>query len=231
MEQPPSFVDPLFPTHVCRLNKALYGLKQAPCAWFQRLSSFLMHSGFICSRADPSLFFFYRGRITLYLLVYVDDIILTGSDPPFLTQFIARLNAEFTIKYLGKLGYFLGLEITYTADGLFLGQAKYAHDLLSRAMMLEAKPISIPLAADFHLVSDGVAYSDPTQYRSFIDLDCHFINELVASGRLAVRHVPTSLQLTDIFTKALPRLLFELFRSKLRVGLNPTLSLTGGVKS
>nr|KYP63355.1 Retrovirus-related Pol polyprotein from transposon TNT 1-94 [Cajanus cajan] len=64
MEQPSGFVDPRFLTHVCRLNKALYGLKQAPRAWFQCLSSFLMRSGFICSRADPSLFFFYRGRIT-----------------------------------------------------------------------------------------------------------------------------------------------------------------------
>lgn len=63
-----------------------------------------------------------------------------------------------------------------------------------------------------------------------IDLDCHFVRKLVASGRLVVRHVPTALQLADIFTKALPRPLFELFCSKLRVGLNPTLSLTVGVK-
>jgi hypothetical protein len=68
------------------------------------------------------------------------------------------------------------------------------------------------------------------KHAKHIDLDCHFVRELVGSGRLAVRHVPTSLQLADIFTKALPRPLFEVFRSKLRVGVNPTLSLTGGVR-
>ena len=84
-----------------------------------------------------SLFFFYKG-LTLYLLVYVDDIILTGSDPPLLTQFIARLSVEFAVKYLSKLSYFTGLEITCTADGLFLGQNKYARDFLSHAMMHKA---------------------------------------------------------------------------------------------
>ena len=68
------------------------------------------------------------------------------------------------------------------------------------------------------------------KHAKYIDLDCHFVCELVGSGRLAVRHVPTSLQLADIFTKTLPRPLFEVFRSKLQVGVNPTLSLTWGVR-
>lgn len=77
MEQPPDFVDSHFPNHVCHLKKSLYGLKQDPRAWFQRLNSFLLSIGFSCSRADPSLFIFEKDFIILYLLVYVDDIILT----------------------------------------------------------------------------------------------------------------------------------------------------------
>lgn len=77
MEQPPGFVDPQRPNHVCKLNKALYDLKQAPRAWFHRLSTFLISNGFSCSRADTSLFIFKRGECIMYLLVYVDDLILT----------------------------------------------------------------------------------------------------------------------------------------------------------
>lgn len=79
MEQPPGYVDSRNLNYVCRLNKALYGLKQAPRAWFQRLSNFLVHQGFQCSQADTSLFVFHHGSCLLYLLVYVDDIILTGN--------------------------------------------------------------------------------------------------------------------------------------------------------
>lgn len=80
MEQPPGFIDFRYPNHVCHLKKALYGLTQAPRAWFQRLSSFLLQLGFTCSRADTSLFVFKRDSSNLYLLVYVDDIILTGNN-------------------------------------------------------------------------------------------------------------------------------------------------------
>ena len=97
MEQPPGFIDSRLPNHVCRLKKALYSLKQAPQAWFQRLSSFLVGLGFSCSRADTSLFIFKRESCILYMLVYVDDIILTGNQPSLIRQFITRLNSEFSI--------------------------------------------------------------------------------------------------------------------------------------
>lgn len=145
MEQPPGFVNPNAPTHVCCLIKALYGLKQAPRAWFQRLSTFLIHIGFQCSRANPSLFIFKRDSAILYLLIYLDDIILTGNDVSFIKKFTNRLHDEFAIKDLGKLSYFLGLEVIYTSTGLFLSQAKYAYDILSRAGLLDAKPVGTPL--------------------------------------------------------------------------------------
>lgn len=169
MQQPPGFVDTRFPNHVCKLNKAIYGLKQALRAWFHRLSSFLVTNGFSCSRADPSLFVFRRDRCILYLLVYVVDLILTGSYPSVMSSFVAKLHAEFRIKDLGRLSYFLGLQATMLPHGLFLSQAKYAHDIVSRAGLLDAKPMATPLATNASLVSDGPRYEDPTRYRSLVD--------------------------------------------------------------
>lgn len=110
MEQPPCFFDQRCPNHVFHLKKVLYGLKQAPRAWFQRLSSFLISLGFLCSRADTSFFVFKRDSKILYLLVYVDDMILTGNQPSPICTFISKLNVKFAIKDLGELTYFLGLE-------------------------------------------------------------------------------------------------------------------------
>ncbi|KAD0286868.1 hypothetical protein E3N88_44505 [Mikania micrantha] len=168
MEQPPGFLDKHYPDHVCKLQKALYGLKQAPRAWFQRLSTFLSNHGFSCSQADTSLFIFKKDTMLLYLLVYVDDIILTGNDKTFITHFISQLHSEFAIKDLGALTYFLGLEVTHTSSGLFLSQAKYAHDILSRAGLLDTKPVATPLTTSDTFISKGTPFHDPTFYRSLV---------------------------------------------------------------
>lgn len=326
----------------------------------------------------------------LYLLVYVDDIILTGNSDALLPSFISRLRKEFAIKDLGRLNYFLGLEVTYTSNGLFLSQSKYAFDILTRADMVDCKPVSTPLATGESLHSIGDLFNDPTLYRSLvgvlqyltitrpdlafsvnmvsqflqqptnehfqavkrllryvkgtlhfgisfnrgdsslvgysdadwarctetrrstygysifigpnlvswsakkqptvarssceseyramantaaelvwvtqllrelrfpqsarpllfcdnnsvvfltqnpvahkrakhIDIDYHFVRELVSSGKLSTRFIPSNLQIADIFTKSLARPLFTLFRSKLRVGPNPTSRLRGDV--
>jgi hypothetical protein len=115
------------------LKKALYGLKQARRAWFQRFSSFLTQLSFYCSRADTSLFVFHRKSDIIYLLLYVDDVIITGNNSSLLHSFTCKLHSEFATKDLGSLSYFLGLEATYTTDGLFISQLKYARDILTRA--------------------------------------------------------------------------------------------------
>ena len=101
MEQPPGMADLEHPTHVCKLQKALYGLKQAPHAWFDRFSAFLLKYGFFCCLADPSLFIFHSNLGTLILLLYVDDILLTGSSTALVSTFIQLLSSEFTMKDLG----------------------------------------------------------------------------------------------------------------------------------
>ena len=79
MRQPPGYQDKQFPHHVCKLDKSLYGLKQAPRAWYSRLSNKLQSMGFIPSKANTSLFYFRTGQHTIFMLVYVDDIIVASS--------------------------------------------------------------------------------------------------------------------------------------------------------
>ncbi|GKA56145.1 ribonuclease H-like domain-containing protein [Tanacetum coccineum] len=94
MHQPPGFVDPNKPNYVCHLQRSLYGLKQAPRAWFQRFASYATRVGFQHSKTDSSLFVFHRGSNIAYLLLYVDDIILTASSLAFLQRIIASLHKE-----------------------------------------------------------------------------------------------------------------------------------------
>lgn len=105
---------------MCKLNKALYGLKQVPQAWYYELRNFLLGLGFENARSDTSLFtFIKKGRIT-YILVYVDDLIVTSNDDMFPTQLITQLALHFSLKDLGPLAYFLGVEVVCSTSDLFL---------------------------------------------------------------------------------------------------------------
>jgi len=169
MEQPPGFKDSQRPHHVCLLKKSLYGLRQAPRAWFEKFSNFLLEYGFFCSSTDPSLFILHTGTETILLLLYVDDIILTGSSSYMLSNLINSLGLQFHMKDLGALHYFLGIEVKRAPDNLFLCQTKYAIDLLNRAHMLDCKPISTPLSLRPNgLLTDPILLSNPTEYRSLV---------------------------------------------------------------
>ena len=169
MQQPPGFVDSELPHHVCKLHKSLYGLKQAPRAWFERFTSHLLTLCFVASIADPSLFIFRHNGIVLYLLLYVDDIILTGNDSAAISTLITQLASNFELKDLGPLRYFLGLQIEYTTSGLFVHQRKYLTDLLSRFHMMDCKAASTPFVSQ-HKPSGSSATSlhDPTHFRSMV---------------------------------------------------------------
>ncbi|XP_012845774.1 PREDICTED: uncharacterized protein LOC105965757 [Erythranthe guttata] len=149
--QPPGFVDPSRPTHVCRLNKALYGLKQAPRAWYKRFASHITTMGFRECKFDTSLFVYCRNSSRdcrnsscSYPLLYVDDIVLTASTPELLHSIITALNKEFAMKDLGDLHYFLGISVTRSSNGLFLSQRKYADEILERAYMASCNPCLKP---------------------------------------------------------------------------------------
>jgi hypothetical protein len=125
MELPQGFIDKHNYGLVFRLHKAIYGLKQTPRAWFTRLSCFLLDLGFIASLLDTYLFIYTHGQVHLYMLVYVDDIILTGTHPSLIATVIVKLQLEFPLKDLGPLHYFLGIQMTRHNHSIHLCQQKY----------------------------------------------------------------------------------------------------------
>ncbi|XP_021827589.1 uncharacterized protein LOC110768200 [Prunus avium] len=162
---PPGFVDPAHPHHVCKLHKSLYGLKQAPRAWLIRISTFLLSVGFHRSLADSSLFILRHASRTMFLLLYVDDIVITGSDSSLLQTFIALLGHNFDIKDLSPLSYFLGLQVHSQDGALHLNQLQYAHDLLQKSNLIHAQPAPTPLAAKPLLTATkGALLDSPTEY-------------------------------------------------------------------
>jgi hypothetical protein len=165
--QPTGFADPARPDLVCRLKKSLYGLKQAPHAWYSRFASFLLSQGFSEAKSDTSLFVFRHGSDTVYLLLYVDGIILTASSTELLRRTISALQREFAMKDLGPLHHFLSITVERRPDRLFLHQRTYTLDILKRAVMTDYKPCSTPVDLKAKLAADsGPPVRDPSQFRS-----------------------------------------------------------------
>ncbi|KAL5827944.1 hypothetical protein ACOSQ3_019789 [Xanthoceras sorbifolium] len=169
MRQPEGFESLVHPSHVCRLHKALYGLKQAPRNWFHKLRDALISLGFINSTSDVSLFIRrYSGKV-IFLLAYVDDILLTGTYSKDIQHLIGRMNATFALKNLGSMSYFLDFEAHRDASRLFLTQTNYISDLLKKTNMIDCKPCDPPLSAGTKLMlATGELFSEPTLYQSVI---------------------------------------------------------------
>lgn len=166
MTQPPGFIDLHRPHHVCRLHRSLYGLKQAPRAWFHRLSSFSC-LGFHGSRSDPSLFIQNRRGFAIYLLIYVNDILLISSDSKSLSVLLTQMSSTFPVKDLGELSFFLGVEARPHNKGMLLTQTRYILDLLHRAGMVACKPAPTPIVTKAPSTTSA-SLSDPTFYRSIV---------------------------------------------------------------
>jgi hypothetical protein len=118
-------------SHVCRLKKALYGMKQAPRDWYSRIDAYLQQLGFEKSEADPNLYFIVVGEDPLILLLYVDDLFITGTKR-LISSCKESLASEFEMTDIGLMHYFLGLEVWQEPGHIFLGQGKYVCDILSR---------------------------------------------------------------------------------------------------
>lgn len=121
MMHPPGFIDNDRPTHVCRLRKAIYGLKQAPRAWYLALKQHLLTTGFKNSQADASLYTRIHNGTVTYVLIYVDDIIVTSNKSPTIDSVLNALVDRFSIKDPADLHYFLG----YKQQGQSMG---YTYD-------------------------------------------------------------------------------------------------------
>jgi len=169
MQQPPGF-EAFDSSLACQLKKAIYGLKQAPRSWFTKLSTTLEHLGFQSTKSDSSLFVQFTNNHTLFVLVYVDDILITGSSHEAIQQIIKQLSNEFALKDLGRLHFFLGIHVLWNSDGsLHLSQNQYITDLLQRTNMHNSKPLPTPMISSSRLSQDGTtAFYDPTLYRSVV---------------------------------------------------------------
>ncbi|KAK5776854.1 hypothetical protein PVK06_044819 [Gossypium arboreum] len=190
---------------VCRLKKALYGLRQAPRAWFDKLKCFLVSIGFVASRSDASLFVRAQSESTLYVLVYVDDIIITGSSSTTIDWFVRLLHEEFSLKDMGDLHFFLGIEVTRSSTGsLHLCQAKYIRDILARASMATAKSVTTPMVSSSVMSKDdGECLVEPTEFRSLAGALQYVVltrpNIAYAVNRICqFMHNPTSLHMTAL---------------------------------
>nr|CAN78142.1 hypothetical protein VITISV_015958 [Vitis vinifera] len=152
------------------LRRSLYGLKQSPRAWFSRFSSVVQEFGMLRSTADHSIFYHHNSLgQCIYLVVYVDDIVITGSDQDGIQKLKQHFFTHFQTKDLGKLKYFLGIEIAQSSSGVVLSQRKYALDILEETGMLDYKPVDTLMDPNVKLVpGQGEPLGDPGRYRRLV---------------------------------------------------------------
>ncbi len=168
MEIPPGFSNCETEGKVCKLMKSLYGLKQSPRAWFGRFSKEVCSLGYQQSNADHTLFFKHRCNKTTILAVYVDDIVITGNDDEEIKYLKRTLAKIFEVKDLGHLHYFLGIEVAYGPQGIYLSQRKYILDLLAETGMLDCKPAATPIEQNHRIVADSGDPIDKSKYQRLV---------------------------------------------------------------
>ena len=166
---PPGFESSTPSGHACRLNKALYGLKQAPRAWHSKIDSSLSALGLQKAHADSNLYFANNaGRLTL-LLLYVDDVYLTGDDVERLQITRTALNKEFDMSDLGVLSHSLGMEFQFSDAGIAITQRAYVSDMLAEFGLSDCKPSPTPMVEKEHLEPDMLAPpTDQTLYQRMV---------------------------------------------------------------
>ncbi|GJU62888.1 retrovirus-related pol polyprotein from transposon TNT 1-94 [Tanacetum coccineum] len=169
VSQPDRFVEPENPNHVYKLKKALYGLKQAPRAWYDLLSSFLLSQKFSKGTVDPTLFIRREGKDMLLVQIYVDDIIFASTKPNLCESFSKIMCSKFQMSMMGKLSFFLGLQISQSPRGIFLNQSKYALESLKKYGMETCEPADTLMVDKYKLDEDPQGKAvDPTRYRGMI---------------------------------------------------------------
>ena len=136
---------------VCKLNKSLYGLKQTSRQWYAKLSDALRSRGYTHSLNDYSLFYRKKESSIVFIVAYIDDIFLTGTDIEEINNLKEFLHNQFKIKDLGKLHYFLGMEILCTAMGVIISQRKFVLDLLKEYQCTQISSFTSPLDATIKL--------------------------------------------------------------------------------
>nr|GEX26237.1 hypothetical protein [Tanacetum cinerariifolium] len=168
--QPDGFVDTDNPNHVYKQKKALYGLKQAPRTWYDMLSSSLISQDFSKGSMDPTLFIRRDIKELLLVQIYVDDIIFAASTPEFCDVYAKIMCLKFKMSMMGKISFFLGLQISQSPRGIFINQSKYALESLKKYGFESCDPVDTPMVEKSKLVEDKEGNAvDPSHYRDMID--------------------------------------------------------------
>nr|GEX43892.1 hypothetical protein [Tanacetum cinerariifolium] len=166
VSQPDVFVDQDNPNHVYKLKKALYGLKQASRAWYDMLSSFLLSQDFSKGSVDPTLFIRRNGNDLLLVQIYVDDIIFAASTIELCDLFANLMCSKFKMSMMGKILFFLGLQIFQSPRGIFINQSKYALESLNKYDFESCDLVDTPMVEKFKLDEDREGKAvDPSHYR------------------------------------------------------------------
>nr|GEZ38623.1 hypothetical protein [Tanacetum cinerariifolium] len=169
VSQPNGFVDPDNLNHVYKLKKALYGLKQAPRAWYDMLSSFLLSQDFSKGLVDPTLFIRKNGNDLLLVQIYVDDIIFAAPTLKLCDLFANLMCSKFKMSMMGKISFFLGLQISQNPKGIFINQSKYALESLKKYGFESYDPVDTPMVEKSKLDEDKEGKAvDPSHYRGMI---------------------------------------------------------------
>nr|GEX12562.1 hypothetical protein [Tanacetum cinerariifolium] len=169
VSQPDGFVDPDNPNHVYKLKKALYGLKQDPRAWYDMLSSFLLSQDFSKGSVDPTLLIHRNDNELLLVQIYVDGIIFAASTPELCDIFSKIMCLKFKISMIGKISFFLRLQISQSPRGIFINQSKYALESLNKYGFESCDPVDTPIVKKSKLDEDKKGKAiDPSHYRGMI---------------------------------------------------------------
>jgi len=192
VKQPPSFIvgngD-----KVLKLRKALYGLRQAPRAWNARLDKELLALGFVRSKMDYAVYKRSSKSSPLIVGVYVDDLIISGPDADDIVQFKAEMKRKFSMRDLGLLSYYLGIEVKQGDDGIVISQSSYAVKILEGSGMMNCNACDTPMEPRLKLYKskEGEAV-DPTTFRSIIGSLRYIVNtrpDLAYSVRVVSRYM------------------------------------------
>eukprot|EP00253_Pinus_taeda_P001630 PITA_01630 len=168
MSQPEGFVVKGYEHKVCKLVKSLYGLKQAPRAWYEKLSKHLLKLNFKHYDLDDATLFIKVGKIVVYLVVYVDDLLMIGNNESYTASIKKELRKGFDMTDLGYVHYYLGIEVTQNPKSIFLSQ-KYIGDLLNKFGMTECNPLTTPMEQNLKLTSiEGKEFEDTSKYRQLV---------------------------------------------------------------
>nr|GEW66023.1 putative RNA-directed DNA polymerase [Tanacetum cinerariifolium] len=170
VDQPPGYEVKGQQSKVYRLKNALYGLKQAPRAWYSRIEAYFIREGFIKCPYEHTLFIkFGAGGKILIVCLYVDDLIYTGNDKEMFEVFKKSMMTEFDMTDWGKMRYFLGIEVEQRTYGIFIGQRKYAQEMLRKFNMDQCNAMHNPIVSSVKLTKDDEGTEvDGTIYRQMV---------------------------------------------------------------